>query len=417
MLSFASDTRQSVQSSAGEYILPGLGIDSNRTVEDESSHWHSSPLAFALLPAVGGLVFTNGSAFITDILLLGLAAIFLNWSCRLPWQWYHSAQATRQAASLRQESAVYERPASPLERKSNPLDLKAGDSAVLSDDAESPKDTEDLAYNEQESQEEAAEILRTHEKAAFISTFVLPALGAYLLHVIRAQLSNKSTVLVSDYNLTIFLLAAEIRPFRQLIKLITNRTLHLQRVANGMDHLVGKDTEQNAEFESRLEILEAKIAEPISSPLFSAGQKEEMAQLDRELRKRYEPRIEALERAVRRYEKRVTTLSIATESRLQSLEGRLHDALSLAAVAAQSSQRPSVLAATVTYVGRIVMMPIELACAAFMWPIKVLEDLARMVLGSSKKGKKRSLDRQGKSGTRGKDKRFIKDEVSPPMTK
>ncbi|GAM86312.1 hypothetical protein ANO11243_043250 [Dothideomycetidae sp. 11243] len=85
VLSFASDTRQSVQSSAGEYILPGLGIDSNRTVEDESSHWHSSPLAFALLPAVGGLVFTNGSAFITDILLLGLAAIFLNWSCRLPW--------------------------------------------------------------------------------------------------------------------------------------------------------------------------------------------------------------------------------------------------------------------------------------------------------------------------------------------
>ena len=86
MLSYASDTRQSVQSSASEYILPGLGIDQNKTyTADESSHWHSSPLAFALLPAVGGLVFTNGSAFVTDILLLGLAAGFLNWSCRLPW--------------------------------------------------------------------------------------------------------------------------------------------------------------------------------------------------------------------------------------------------------------------------------------------------------------------------------------------
>lgn len=51
----------------------------------ESSHWDSAPLAFALLPAVGGMLFTNGSSVVTDIILLGLAAIFLNWSVRLPW--------------------------------------------------------------------------------------------------------------------------------------------------------------------------------------------------------------------------------------------------------------------------------------------------------------------------------------------
>ncbi|KAF2157777.1 hypothetical protein K461DRAFT_290058 [Myriangium duriaei CBS 260.36] len=404
VLSFASDTRQSVQS-AGDYILPGLGIDHNRTAEDESSHWHSSPLAFALLPALGGLIFTNGSAFITDVLLLGLAAIFLNWSCRLPWQWYHSAQGIRQA-SLRRPSSSSDRPTSPLERKSDPIGRKSSDSAIHSDDADTQKDAD--GPFDAESPEDAAEILRTHEKLAFISTFVLPALGAYLLHVIRGQLSNSSTVLVSDYNLTIFLLAAEIRPFRQLIKLITNRTLHLQRLANNLDHLA-IEPQKTADFESRLELLEAKANEPAPNPLPTGVQKEEMSQLSVELRKRYEPRIEALERAVRRYEKRVTVLSIATENRLQALEARMQDALSLAAVAAQSSQRPSILTATVTYFARIVVMPVELACAACLWPIRVVEDLARVVLGGNKKGRKRAT---GKPPYKSKEKRPIKEEGS-----
>lgn len=43
------------------------------------------PLALALLPAVGGLLFQNGSAIVTDITLLGLAVVFLNWAVRVPW--------------------------------------------------------------------------------------------------------------------------------------------------------------------------------------------------------------------------------------------------------------------------------------------------------------------------------------------
>lgn len=84
ILSFSSldDTRHS----ARDFIRPGLGLNNNDNVQDEEpSNWHSSPLAFAFLPALAGLFFTNGSAFVTDILLLGLAALFLNWSVRLPW--------------------------------------------------------------------------------------------------------------------------------------------------------------------------------------------------------------------------------------------------------------------------------------------------------------------------------------------
>lgn len=54
-------------------------------LEHASSDWAWLPLAFALLPAVGGLFFKNGSSLITDILLLGLAAVFLHWSVTQPW--------------------------------------------------------------------------------------------------------------------------------------------------------------------------------------------------------------------------------------------------------------------------------------------------------------------------------------------
>lgn len=78
------DARQSIKSSTDDLLLPRLrsgGLPSQR----EPSHWHSTPLALALLPAIGGILFHDGSAIVTDITLLGLAAVFLNWSVRLPW--------------------------------------------------------------------------------------------------------------------------------------------------------------------------------------------------------------------------------------------------------------------------------------------------------------------------------------------
>lgn len=42
-------------------------------------------LAFALLPAIAGALFKNGGAVTTDIMLLGLAGVFLHWSVTQPW--------------------------------------------------------------------------------------------------------------------------------------------------------------------------------------------------------------------------------------------------------------------------------------------------------------------------------------------
>ena len=78
------DTRQSIRSSTDDLLLPRVqraGLETHK----ESSHWHSAPLGLALLPAIGGLFFNDGSAVVTDLTLLGIAAVFLNWSVRLPW--------------------------------------------------------------------------------------------------------------------------------------------------------------------------------------------------------------------------------------------------------------------------------------------------------------------------------------------
>ncbi|KAH0288874.1 hypothetical protein KCU62_g4796, partial [Aureobasidium sp. EXF-3399] len=363
LLSFSSldDTRHS----AGDFIRPSLGLDhQDSTAPDDLSHWHSSPLAFAFLPALAGLFFTNGSAFVTDILLLGLAALFLNWSVRLPWDWYRSAQAQFALDDLTNSPAV---------------------SQDLDEDDEQHQPTEQPQTTQE--QEDAAANLRQHELLALISTFLFPACAAYLLHVIRGQLSRPSEGLVSDYNLTIFLLAAEIRPIRQLIRLFTHRTIHLQRIVrgNGDSSVLSKKDKAITELASRLVVLEDKFGDQLSSPGVSILQKDEVTALSSDIRKRFEPRLDALERAVRRYEKRATTLTLLTEQRLQFLENRLQDALSLAAVAAQSSNKPGIVATILSTLAKTLAVPLELVWFVFVWPLKVTESVLKkagvLVLG------------------------------------
>ncbi|KAI4728112.1 hypothetical protein E4T49_04005 [Aureobasidium sp. EXF-10728] len=366
LLSFSSldDTRHS----AGDFIRPSLGLDHDDSAAPEDlSHWHSSPLAFAFLPALAGLFFTNGSAFVTDIILLGLAALFLNWSVRLPWDWYRSAQAQFTLDQLSNQDP--------------------------NQDDQDPQSPE-RAQSSQE-QEDAAANLRQHELLALISTFLFPAGAAYLLHVIRGQLSRPSEGLVSDYNLTIFLLAAEIRPIRQLIRLFTHRTIHLQRIVRGNNDSSAMSSKDRAitELASRLVILEDKFGDQLSSPGVSIVQKEEVSALSSDIRKRYEPRLDALERAVRRYEKRATTLTLLTEQRLQSLENRLQDALSLAAVAAQSSSKPGIVATLLSTLAKTLAVPLEFIWFVFVWPLKLTESALKkagvLVLGPTNPPRRR----------------------------
>ena len=240
--------------------------------------------------------------------------------------------------------------------------------------------------------EAATNELYTHEVLALLSCFLFPLLGAYLLHTIRSQLSRPSEGLVSNYNLTIFLLASELRPMAHLVKLIQSRTLHLQRIvnANPYDTVNGKDTGDMKELIRRLEDLETRssIAETStgnsnSEPTLNGKQS---AVLTTEVRRTLQPDLDALNRAVRRYEKRATLQAFQTESRLLDLEAKLNDAISLAAAAANNEQRQRRFTGIIVeWVATAVVLPLQAFGALASLPFKMITALInfgkRSVLG------------------------------------
>lgn len=184
-------------------------------------------------------------------------------------------------------------------------------------------------------------------------------IGTWLLHTIRSKLSRPSEGLVSNYNLTIFLLASEIRPFAHLLRMVQARTLHLQRTVRSLSY---NDDEENRidankilDITKRLEELESHVAEAATARLSSESQPSStqnqsttspeqdnnsqslISQAITEVHKSFQPNIDALNRAVRRYEKRTSLNALETDSRLCSLETQVRDAVALAATAQRSS--------------------------------------------------------------------------------
>jgi hypothetical protein len=83
LLSDTSDTRHSFRSSTDNLLRTSSKHE--LASSDEPTHWISSPVLFAVLPAIGGLVYQNGGPILTDVLTLALASWFLHWCVRFPW--------------------------------------------------------------------------------------------------------------------------------------------------------------------------------------------------------------------------------------------------------------------------------------------------------------------------------------------
>ena len=300
----------------------------------------------------------------------------MNWSVRLPWDWYYSAQA--QLREVEPEEYLLPDDAE-TEETAVESASSAGNSpkqSALPDPPEEPDTSPSTAQINAAKKQEAVAELRRQETLALVATFLFPVGAAYLLHAIRSQLSSSSTALVSDFNLSIFVLAAEIRPFQQLIRLLSNRTLHLQRIVNGANDSSGTaidTTDAVKSLESRIAELETVIADQRAAATNgpTTPKSEVVDMITAEIKRRSEPRFDALERAMRRYEKRSTTLSMLTEQRLNAHESRIQDSLSLAAVAAQRTQDRGALGTIVSSVGNLIGVPLKLATELALWPLNV----------------------------------------------
>jgi hypothetical protein len=232
LLSDYSDTRHSLLSSTDNLPRPNDN-DTDMNPASRPSIWHSAPLVFAILPAIGGLLFQNGSAVVTDVLLLALASVFLHWCVMAPWyvtmhvvclsllssvqncqeqcvadgefrDWYHAAQRSQY---LPNDASWTDTIPEEDERSEGTLDDAHPDSAEVKDSDKTSLDKELPEPRPQNkltaAQEAAQRELGREEVFALIGCFVSPLLGAYLLHTIRSQLTRPSEGLVSNFTLTI----------------------------------------------------------------------------------------------------------------------------------------------------------------------------------------------------------------------
>ncbi|KAL8801784.1 MAG: hypothetical protein Q9200_006829 [Gallowayella weberi] len=388
------DARQSLKSSTDNLLLPRVK-DMSLASQIEPSHWHSTPLALALLPAVGGVLFQNGSAIATDVVLLVLVAIFLNWAVRVPWEWYHSAQSARNQdiISYRHESSddiIIE------EEEGNDPNHPTHDTGVQ---RKEPSETQ--------SQLDAAAELRMHELLALFACFLSPLLGGWLLHTIRAQLSRPSEGLVSNYSIAAFLLASEIRPLSHLLKLVQARTLYLQRTVDlGSHEAANLDAPTATDMAKRLDELEAFVANSPEPDRVMSRSNGSVDQIKSEVRSSLQPDLDALNRAVRRYEKRMVALTMQTESRLQELESRMADAITLAAAAERGSaqqkgRRGSSALILFDWASMAVLLPLQAGWAIVSFPAKLLNIAMGMLEEYVGNKVKREMKTAGRPGVNG----------------
>ena len=349
-------------------------------LHEEPSLWYSAPLLFAIVPAVGGVAFKKGSVLLTDVALLALAAVYLNWCLITPWFWYHEAR------SVRVVEGPYERGELTTANEETVEDEKEAEEDRSPHAGKFPTKTEEKIAPEKKhpaaagsgletATGEAAAELKLHELAALAMCIFGPLIGSYVLHLVRCSLSKlHGGQLVSNLHLTLFVLGAELRPIRHCMKLVQARTLYLQRTVRSDPHSAQDDSvtsEEVQDLAGRVYELEASFAESI----VSKDEKEQTAGMDKnasseEMKKveqSLQTQVDALNRAVRRYEKRATAQGTQTEARLQDLETRTREALSLAATAAKYSQEPGITIATLQWLASLIAQALNVLTYPFRY--------------------------------------------------
>jgi hypothetical protein len=244
--------------------------------------------------------------------------------------------------------------------------------------------------------------LRVYELLALVCCFIFPLLAAWLLHAIRSQLSRPSEGLVSNYNLTIFLLVAEIRPLSHLIKMIQRRILFLQRAVNieALRDNAEDDRADLRDIATRIEELEIRVADGIDSKAITSQEPAESmvmrvsSQASSELKRSFQPEIDALSRAMRRYEKRSTISAVQHEARMQELETRLKDVVVLAAAAQRQVNQRSRNYITVLFnwMCALVVLPVEYLLVLLNLPVRLISStlaLPKRYLASLTSSKRR----------------------------
>jgi hypothetical protein len=121
----------------------------------------------------------------------------------------------------------------------------------------------------------------------------------------------------------------------------------------------------------------------------------------REYRKTVQPELDALNRAMRRYEKKLTLLASQTDNRIEYVEYRLNDAVALAAVASKNSHSWGLAGWLAGRTATVLMLPIQAAATVVTFPIRTASTLFRWKGQTAPEKAQRPL-RNGKSPSQGR---------------
>ena len=336
--------------------------------------------------------------------------------------WYRAAQTP---VLLDQTSPAVFDSIDEVDEDQDPLSVEGNDEGGVENVQPPAKDasTKDANRDSVDAQKE----LHIYELLALCSCFVFPPIAAWLLHSIRSQLSRPSEGLVSNYNLTIFILVAEIRPMSHLIKMVQRRTLYLQRRANtdALRESNRGDDQQAQDLSHRLEELEAHVADRIADsgkpkeeePSSDALVAKASATVTSEVKRTVQPELDALNRAMRRYEKRSTISSVQIEARLQDLETRLRDVVSLAAAAQRNADRipNNYILILGNWVCAAVVMPVQYLLHLASLPSKALASMIAIPRRYLTKRSKPQTAKEGRTSRKGVGARSSERERRPKV--
>lgn len=151
--------------------------------------------------------------------------------------------------------------------------------------------------------------LRRHELAGLIWVTVSPAIAGYTLQYSRYLLSNVDKY-ISAFNVTVFILAASIKPVSHIMVLLQERTLFLQSEAIVTD--------------SQVQILQKRL-ETLEKELFGLRKafatKKDLGQVTEEIN----PTLNQLAKALKRFEKRDISLRSWTEEQFTALDLKVRE--------------------------------------------------------------------------------------------
>lgn len=106
-----------------------------------------------------------------------------------------------------------------------------------------------------EKQKVIAQQLQNAQLHAFGGLLLSPLLGACLLDYIRASLARPANGLITNFNITVFVLAAELRPLKIAYEYLNGRAEYLQ------EQLVDVVPSRYQELVNKVEALEARLSQ------------------------------------------------------------------------------------------------------------------------------------------------------------